>query len=51
MQEEVQVATNQEEAPPPAGDEAHDASEDLEQVKDFPSFYYWKSRCMLDACP
>jgi hypothetical protein len=51
VQEEVQVATNQEEAPPPAGDEAHDASEDLEQVKDFPSFYYWKSRCMLDACP
>jgi hypothetical protein len=45
VQEEVQVATNQEEAPPPAGDEA------LEQVKDFPSFYNWKSRCMLDACP
>ncbi|CAM6026645.1 unnamed protein product [Sphagnum balticum] len=30
--EEVQVATNQEEAPPPAGDEAQDASEDLEQA-------------------
>lgn len=50
MQEEVHGATNQEEAPPPAGDEAHDASEDLEQVNDFPSFYNWKSRCMLDAC-
>jgi hypothetical protein len=30
--EKVQVATNHEEAPPPAGDEAHDASEDLEQA-------------------
>jgi hypothetical protein len=49
VQEKVHGATNQEEAPPPAGDEAHDASEDLEQVNDFPSFYNWKSRCMLDA--
>jgi hypothetical protein len=30
--EEVHYATNQEEAPPPAGDEGHDASEDLEQA-------------------
>jgi hypothetical protein len=30
--EEVLGATNQEEVPPPAGDEAHDASEDLEQA-------------------